>query len=269
MSHLCDVLGLPALSVQAPRLLSSIQSDDITIKELADHLRLDPGIGARLLHVANSPFFGVSGQVDCTEEAVMVLGMRRARDLIQVEVFKNLIQSPPWNAVDLSRLWKQGLVVAAAMQAMAARVCMADSAAFTTGLFHNLGCLVLLHASPEEYGRALQQQTCSAELIRLERELFFSDHAEMGASVLAQWHFPAHICEAVATQYLQPDAEHSVLQRLLQLSHCYTEGGWVAPPGLQGAFASVGLPPWGSDGLNALAIDVKAHAQHWLGLLGE
>ena len=127
MSHLCGVLSLPTFSKHAPRLLAKIQSEDISLKELSDCLRLDPGIGARLLHMANSPFFGVNGQVSSIEEALLVLGIRRARDLIHVQILQSMVSSQHLNKVDLSKYWKRALRVAVICQAAAKQVGYTDA----------------------------------------------------------------------------------------------------------------------------------------------
>lgn len=269
MSHLCGVLSLPALSVGAPKLLATLQSEDLSLKELAEHLRLDPGISARLLHIANSPFFGVSGQVSSIEEAVMMLGMRRARTFIHVEVFRGLVNTPPWNQADLSSLWRYAVRIASTCQDLAARAGFTDLDAFTAGLFHNMGCLVLLQQSPVEYARLLTITGQGKSLVDAEQPLFHTNHAEMGASVLQQWHFPQEVCEAVAEQYSTSHAAHSILQLILQLAHQVHQPLQEGELTLGDSFRLLNLPWPGESEFHALKSELERNAESMLNLLGD
>lgn len=269
MSNLCGVLSLPAFVVHAPRLLAKIQSDDLSLKDLADHLRLDPGIGARLLHMANSPFFGVNGQISSVEESLLVLGMTRARELIHAHILQSLIATQPWNSIDLGRLWKRSLRVAVTSQALASQVGFTDSDTFSTGLFHNLGCLVLLQHQSSGYARMLSQLPPYSELLKFESECFLTTHAEIGANVLAQWNFPADICDAIALQYASADALHSTLQQLLQFSVQFAGEQDVSAVCRYQQFKNLGMESWAESDFQCLGAEVELKLSQLVQLLGE
>jgi putative nucleotidyltransferase with HDIG domain len=72
-------------------------------------------------------------------------------------------------------------------------------AAFTAGVLHDTGKLVLASALPELYRRALQ--LAADELIpqwQAEANVFGVSHAEVGAYLLGLWGLPPAIVEAVA-----------------------------------------------------------------------
>jgi putative nucleotidyltransferase with HDIG domain len=72
-------------------------------------------------------------------------------------------------------------------------------AAFTAGVLHDTGKLVLASALPELYGQALQ--LAADELIpqwQAEANVFGVSHAEVGAYLLGLWGLPPAIVEAVA-----------------------------------------------------------------------
>src|SRR6187551_1994974 len=72
-------------------------------------------------------------------------------------------------------------------------------AAFTAGLLHDIGALVLLHAAPPDYVRALdRKQELNGDGAAAEREIFGVTHAEVGAYLLGLWGIPFPIVEAVA-----------------------------------------------------------------------
>jgi hypothetical protein len=72
-------------------------------------------------------------------------------------------------------------------------------AAFTAGLLHDIGALVLLHAAPPDYVRALERKKeLHGDSAAAEREIFGVTHAEVGAYLLGLWGIPFPIVEAVA-----------------------------------------------------------------------
>jgi len=72
-------------------------------------------------------------------------------------------------------------------------------AAFTAGLLHDIGALVLLHAAPPDYVRALERKKeLNGDSATAEREIFGVTHAEVGAYLLGLWGIPFPIVEAVA-----------------------------------------------------------------------
>jgi HD-like signal output (HDOD) protein len=72
-------------------------------------------------------------------------------------------------------------------------------AAFTAGLLHDIGALVLLHAAPPDYVRALdRKKELGGDGAAAEREIFGVTHAEVGAYLLGLWGIPFPIVEAVA-----------------------------------------------------------------------
>lgn len=271
MSHLCGVLSLPTFSKHAPRLLAKIQSEDISLKELSDCLRLDPGIGARLLHMANSPFFGVNGQVSSIEEALLVLGIRRARDLIHVQILQSMVSSQHLNKVDLSKYWKRALRVAVICQAAAKQVGYTDADAFIAGLFHNLGCLILLQGESDEYGRILNECSSTLGLLNFEEEFFQTNHADIGSNVLTQWHFPVDICDAIALQHDVPSSYNaqSTLCRLLQISVRFDEDHFPESAMQNGWFDNLGVHTWLEADFALLAGTVELNLSALANLLGE
>jgi HD-like signal output (HDOD) protein len=72
-------------------------------------------------------------------------------------------------------------------------------AACTAGLLHDIGALVLLHAAPPDYVRALERKKeLRGDSAAAEREIFGVTHAEVGAYLLGLWGIPFPIVEAVA-----------------------------------------------------------------------
>jgi HD-like signal output (HDOD) protein len=96
------------------------------------------------------------------------------------------------------RLQHHSMLTAVLAKKICTNPSLAD-AAFTAGLLHDIGALVLLYAAPPDYVRALdRKKELNGDSAAAEREIFGVTHAEVGAYLLGLWGIPFPIVEAVA-----------------------------------------------------------------------
>ena len=62
---------LPAMPAVAMELLSSLSDDNTEVDALARRIAQDQAIAARVLRVANSPFYGLQTQVGSIRDAIV------------------------------------------------------------------------------------------------------------------------------------------------------------------------------------------------------
>jgi HD-like signal output (HDOD) protein len=96
------------------------------------------------------------------------------------------------------RLQQHSMLTAILAKKIVGNPQLAD-AAFTAGLLHDIGALVLLYAAPPDYVRSLdRKKELNGDGAAAEREIFGVTHAEVGAYLLGLWGIPFPIVEAVA-----------------------------------------------------------------------
>jgi HD-like signal output (HDOD) protein len=229
MKYICNTAELPAFSIQSPQLLAKLQREDLSLKELVEHLKLDPGLGARLLHLANSPFFGVCRQISSLNEAVIVLGLNQTRALVQVEIMRSTLATLPWGTSQVQKFWQRSLYIAACCQALANKVGVSEAEAFTVGIFHNLGVLLMVQNHALKYKALVEMGAQGSALAKLEMDLFHVDHGAMGAEQLQSLNFPDSLCNAIALQYYPSlDDGSNVLTSVLVTAQLIAElNDWV------------------------------------------
>lgn len=220
MRYLCETTELPALSITSPKLLTQLSRRDTSLKELADYLKLDPGLCARLLHVANSPFFGVCRKISSLNEAMIVLGLNQTSALIQVEIIRSTLSKQNWGDFPFNAFWHRSLSIAASCQVLAERIGVIESTAFSLGLFHNFGILLLAQQDLSFYKRMLSNTTRAGQLAEAELTYFKVDHGTVGGEILQSLNFPDDICESISKQYTPPSTKsQQLLIDVLQLAH--------------------------------------------------
>ena len=64
------------------RVRDVVDNPESTMEDLANALKFDPAISARLLKIVNSPLYGFPKQIDNITRAVTLLGMQPVSDLV-------------------------------------------------------------------------------------------------------------------------------------------------------------------------------------------
>ncbi len=84
--------------------------------------------------------------------------------------------------------------------------------AYTAGLLHDVGDLVLFREDPERHRRIASDATART-LIDRERQSYGRTHTEIGGALLRDWMLPERLCAAVQAHHAQPDGVTGSLSR--------------------------------------------------------
>lgn len=193
---------LPALPEVYHELTVELQKLDPAFDRVADLIAKDPAMTAKILHLVNSAFFAFPRQITEAREAVILMGIERTRALVLlVHVFSEFDKSRcrGFSADQLRHHALATGVVAKKIVEAESRDFKLAELAFTAGLLHDIGQLLLAANLPVEYARVLEvAREQQVPLHRAESDLFGTTHAELGACLLAIWGLPLPILEAIA-----------------------------------------------------------------------
>ena len=238
VSQLESIPSLPSLYLD---LVRQLQSADTSIEDIARTVAKDIGMTAQILKIVNSAFFGLSEPMSNVQDAIGFLGTELVRNLaLAVGVFSQY-EASKLGGLSLETLWQHCARTAAAARSIARiekcpRPVIED--AFTAGLLHDVGKLVLAGAFPEEYSQmGRDAQTLNVEAVVQERDVFGVDHAEVGGYLLGLWGLPPAVVEAVAFHHFPTKSERTSFNALtavhvsnvLVQTRRPTHGGIVAP----------------------------------------
>ena len=126
---------------------AALQSPQCNLSTIGDAIQKDPDLTARLLRLANSPFFGFANRLSTVAEAVSLLGIQQIQDMIVASSVLEQFKGVPDNLVNKDSFWRHSLAVGitARLLAMERRLPKPDKF-FVAGLLHDVGRLVLLVA---------------------------------------------------------------------------------------------------------------------------
>ncbi len=220
-ADICErIETLPAISAAAPRLITLLNDPDTTVRALDEVIRLDPGLSANLLRMANSAYYGLSGQVGSIRHAVVLLGLRQVSELIVAGGVRPALDQPVVG-YDLSAgdLWMHSLSVALASEELAGLdECPDRDLAFAAGLLHDVGKLVI-GQFVQEHRDAIDRVIDGGQVSfdAGEQQILGTDHAQIGAAVLEHWRLPEKIVEVVRHHHDPSGAAENT--RLLDIVH--------------------------------------------------
>ena len=129
--------------------------------DLGAVVRLDAPLMARILRLANSPYYSSRGDITDINRCVSVLGYRTVRQVaICVSVATSVIAavSKSSGQLDYRELWRHSVVTGAIAKHLAQLAGYPDpEEAFTAGLLHDMGKFVLELHAPDKYHRIIAQ----------------------------------------------------------------------------------------------------------------
>lgn len=182
--------------------------------QIAEIIRRDPSLTARLLRLVNSVFFGMSQKIASIEEAVLYLGVRQIRELSLATPVIEDFEAMPKAVADLEwrNLWQQSIGAALLTREILSNTDMAyeDDTDYLVGLLHKVGKIAMASAFPEEFS-IIHNRTFRNDLeIRMaERSLIGWDYPQMGAYYLERNNLDRNIVNAVRWQAMPERAERA------------------------------------------------------------
>ena len=195
------------------RVREVVDDSNSTMEDLAEILKLDPAISARLLRIVNSPIYGFSKQIDTISRAVSLLGTQAIIDLVTATTVGKTFAGVPIQLMDVSKFWHRS-VLSALLAGKIAKSCgIQDSERFfVEGLLRDLGHYVLYRYAPERAQSALiEAGYLDASLAEVEQSNIGCDFAEVGAELVRSWGMPIQIEQAIRHQ-LSPDEAGDYIQ---------------------------------------------------------
>ncbi|EKD87752.1 MAG: Response regulator receiver modulated metal dependent phosphohydrolase [uncultured bacterium] len=199
------IANLPSQPSLYNQLLAELNKPDVDLDYLASVISQDISMTAKILQLVNSAYFGLAREVKEVSQAVFYLGVETIRDLsLSVHLFSQFDQALIARS-GLGNLWDHSLRVASCSRAIAASS-ISDkkliSGAFTAGLLHDIGKLILGTTAPDFYSskKYLQVEDKFQNLMQEKLE-FGSTHADIGAYLLGSWGLPQEIINAVLTHH--------------------------------------------------------------------
>lgn len=184
---------LPTAPSAYAELRSAFADPELDLKRIAATVRRNVGLAARVLHFANSAYCGFAKQVSGIEDAILRLGLNTLSHLALAEEVFEL----PADPATVEALHRHSALTGAIARRLVSRP-EDTELAFTAGLLHDAGALVLASCAPEAYRVALQAARESGIPRHVsEKEWVGASHSEVGGYLFWLWDLPHALVEPI------------------------------------------------------------------------
>ena len=190
-------LGSPPAVYQ--RLVEALEDPHAGPHEVAAIIGQDTSLTARLLRIANSPYFGFSRPVDSVHQAVSLIGATHVRDIALATSVTSSFSAVPPELIQLEDFWRHSLAVGIGARMMAGlRKETNLEQYFVAGMLHDVGRLVMYMSAPDAARTILQHaEDHDCLLHEAEMELAGFDHGTVGGGLLTKWNMSGSLVESV------------------------------------------------------------------------
>jgi len=215
--------GSLGLSRSVSRVQALLQSPQYNAADLAEQMRTDPTLTARVMAVANSAFFHKT-PCDNITDAVNRLGTAQLTYIFG-QVLAGAVLVTPLQGYGLSsqKIWQRAVITGVGAEFAAGRSGEDRSLAYLVGLLHEIGMLVVDRCwSQLADRRPLRYADFATEYSLDEQQLLSCHQADCGGELLKQLSFPDSVCRQVRQQYRAPQepmARALYLGRLAKATH--------------------------------------------------
>jgi len=243
---------LPTIPRVVQQLIAALRDPDVDTRKIGEALSRDPILSAKVLRLANSAFFGGQRSMASIDAAVAMIGIQALNRLIVACGVSSSFKEIP--GIDMRAFWGDALVAATAANKLASRLGADPEEAYTCGLLHATGHLILCQTYPEIAnlmftGFAVVR---GAELADIELGAFGIDHPSVGALWVESLGFPQPVADTIRNAAQPPAASDGPLLLALR-SACALALAVAQKTAAEAALAA--LPPSvrarfsGADGL--------------------
>ncbi|WP_298037996.1 HDOD domain-containing protein [uncultured Desulfuromonas sp.] len=187
---------LPPSPAVAARLLKELKNPNLSVKDLAKLVSVEPAVTAKIMKMANSALYGQLGQITTLERAIIVIGENNLKRAVMDISLRNVNKS---HGLLERWLWENSVGCAVGARLAAERLSSAPpEEAFIAGLFRHIGKTIMLNRDRDLYRKVVKlHERGEVPLHDGERALFAFSHEMVGAALLEHWNFPPRLVSVV------------------------------------------------------------------------
>ena len=200
LRRLNTIRELPTMPVVLVQLIRMLQDQDVSTEKLGKLIETDQAISSKILRLVNSAFYGLRYSVSNIPQALMILGFNTVSNAaISVAVINAVCVKRRHEDFDLTEFWRHSIAVAVAGRYLGRKIRLQDpDNAFTAGLLHDIGKLIMLQFLPELFDAAWEMERKEGvSFHEAERKYLPVNHAILGAHLARMWKFPTALVECI------------------------------------------------------------------------
>ena len=202
-----DIRDLPTIPSVGTRIIELASDPDVSIDELSEALHQDPSLAARVLKIANSPFYGTARHVDTLQLAVVILGLNEIRNIaLGVTFFNSMKNLNPNLSLFRETFWHHSAACGVVARILGRKLeVRCEGTDFIAGLLHDMGKIVIDTCFDGKFVEIFNKTyKHKPAMLEAEEEILGDTHEEFGSWLAEKWHLPQIICDAISYHHKFP-----------------------------------------------------------------
>ncbi|RMD74456.1 MAG: HDOD domain-containing protein [Lentisphaerae bacterium] len=234
------IRDLPVIPTAVAEIIKIANDPGSSATDVEWAINRDQAVAGKVLKLVNSAAYGFSRRVETIRQAVVMLGLRKLRDIAismaGSELFAGLKDD---KLVDGVGLWTHGLAAMLWSRFIINQKRWVElDAVVTAALMHDIGIVILYQYAKDIYAEVLSEAARTQKFHeRLERKMLKTTHAKIGASLCAKWRLPIAITQLISQHHSVLTPAEPAVGILMLADHLAFEMGfppfsWSVPPSI-------------------------------------
>ena len=198
---------LPTLPGVLMKIWKLAESPDTSSKDLEKVISLDQTLSAKVIRLANSPFYFSASHVNNVRDAVVNIGMKAVRNLsaaVSITTIFKKSRTANRTYFPLKDYWRHCIAVGVTSGHLAGILDGLDKDfLFCAGIMHDIGKFALNILFPRKFGEVLQRASSEqSRILEAEIEIMGTDHACFGSRLAEYWNLGTDLSDMLGNHHL-------------------------------------------------------------------
>ncbi len=218
-AKLSRIDSLAPLSALAKSILAISNDPHSSAKNLAEEVKRDQSLTAKILQIVNSAFYGFHRQIGNIDHAIVVMGFDEVVNIALAASLLHFCENGRNFLFDRDKFWLHSIgsaYIARALSRYTDEVISKD--AFVVGLLHDFGKVAMRQHFRDVFYRILAEAARRKQpLHHVSLELADIEHGEVGAMVADSWNLPIPLVNAI--KYHHTPEQAGIEEKEVHLAH--------------------------------------------------
>lgn len=220
------IIQLPALPAVAMEVVELVDNPKTSASKLGRVISSDQALTAKVLKIANSPFYGFPRKISTIDFAIIVLGFDALKEIVISISLVSSLQKKSDLYFNAKIFWDHSISTGVIGRKLAHDLGYRISGeVFVAGLLHDMGLSALHRYFNSEFVRIVDiAHESDLSILEAEESVLGITHADVGGWLAERWNLPEHLIEAIALHHAPSKAV--INKELVALVHCADVLSW-------------------------------------------
>ncbi len=214
------IIQLPALPTIAMEVIQMVDNPKTSASSLGKLISADQALTAKVLKIANSPFYGFPKKISTIDFAIIILGFDALREIVISISLVSSLQRKTDKYFDAKAFWDHSIATGVIARRLARDLGYRISGeVFVAGLLHDMGISILHRYFANDFKRIVDiVRESDLAFLEAEESVLQVTHGEVGGWLAERWNLPDHLTEAISLHHTPGLARRN--KELVALIHC-------------------------------------------------